>query len=77
MNLPNFWSQNSPWGFSFAHPWLLLLLLLVPLLALLRGPERALQLAALDEVRSALGAGGAAARAAAIAEEMTRGAARP
>jgi lipid-A-disaccharide synthase len=47
------------------------------LLALLRGPERALQLAALAEVRSALGAGGAAARAAEIAEEMTRGAARP
>jgi len=47
------------------------------LLALLRGPERALQLAAFAEVRSALGAGGAAARAAAIAEEMTRGAARP
>jgi lipid-A-disaccharide synthase len=46
------------------------------LLALLRGPERALQLAAFAEVRNALGAGGAAARAAAIAEEMTRGAAR-
>jgi lipid-A-disaccharide synthase len=47
------------------------------LLALLRGPERALQLAAFAEVRNALGAGGAAARAATIAEEMTRGAARP
>jgi lipid-A-disaccharide synthase len=47
------------------------------LLALLRGPERALQLTAFAEVRNALGAGGAAARAAAIAEEMTRGAARP
>ena len=33
MSLPDFWSPNSPWGFSFAHPWLLLLLLLVPLLA--------------------------------------------
>jgi len=47
------------------------------LLGLLRGPERALQLAAFAEVRTALGAGGAAARAAAIAEEMMRGAARP
>ena len=46
------------------------------LLSLLRGPERALQLAAFAEVRAALGAGGAAARAAAIAEEMMRGAAR-
>jgi lipid-A-disaccharide synthase len=47
------------------------------LLSLLWGPERALQLAAFAEVRTALGAGGAAARAAAIAEEMMRGAARP
>jgi N-terminal double-transmembrane domain len=41
LSLPNFWSQNSPWGFSFAHPWLLLLLLLVPLLAWLRGQRGA------------------------------------
>jgi lipid-A-disaccharide synthase len=47
------------------------------LLALLAGPAREGQLAALAEVRAALGGGGAAARAAAIAEEMTRGAARP
>ena len=46
------------------------------LLSLLHGPQRALQLAAFGEVRAALGAGGAAARAAAIAEEMMRGAAR-
>ncbi len=45
--------------------------------ALLAGPAREGQLAALAEVRAALGGGGAAARAAAIAEEMTRGAARP
>ncbi len=37
MSLPDFWSPNSPWGFSFMYPWLLLLLLLVPLLAWLRG----------------------------------------
>jgi Ca-activated chloride channel family protein len=37
LSLPSFWPQHSPWGFSFAHPWLLLLLLLVPLLAWLRG----------------------------------------
>jgi Ca-activated chloride channel family protein len=37
LSLPEFWPQNSPWGFSFAHPWFLLLLLLVPLLAWLRG----------------------------------------
>jgi lipid-A-disaccharide synthase len=47
------------------------------LLALLAGPAREGPLAALAEVRAALGGGGAAARAAAIAEEMTRGAARP
>jgi lipid-A-disaccharide synthase len=47
------------------------------LLALLAGPAREGQLAALAEVRAALGSGGAAARAAAIAEEMARGAARP
>ena len=37
MRLPAFWSPDSPWGLSFMHPWLLLLLLLVPLLAWLRG----------------------------------------
>jgi Ca-activated chloride channel family protein len=37
LSLPSLWPQTSPWGFSFAHPWLLLLLLLVPLLAWLRG----------------------------------------
>ncbi len=37
MNLSDFWPSNSPWALSFAHPWLLLLLLLVPLLAWLRG----------------------------------------
>ncbi len=47
------------------------------LLALLTGPARATQLAALAGVREALGAGGAARRAAEIAEEMTRGAAGP
>jgi lipid-A-disaccharide synthase len=46
-------------------------------LALLAGPARDAQLAALAGVRDALGGGGAAARAASIAEEMTRGAARP
>jgi lipid-A-disaccharide synthase len=44
---------------------------------LLAGPERERQLAALAGVREALGGGGAAERAAAIAEEMLRGAARP
>jgi lipid-A-disaccharide synthase len=47
------------------------------LLGLLSGPARETQLAALAAVREQLGAGGAAQRAAAIAEEMTRGAARP
>jgi lipid-A-disaccharide synthase len=47
------------------------------LLALLAGPAREQQLAALASVRDALGGGGAAGRAVAIAEEMTRGAARP
>lgn len=47
------------------------------LLALLAGPAREQQIAALATVRDALGSGGAAARAADIAEEMTRGAARP
>jgi len=47
------------------------------LLALLSGPAREAQLAALGAVRAQLGAGGAAQRTAAIAEEMTRGAARP
>ncbi|HEY1770561.1 MAG TPA: VWA domain-containing protein [Chthoniobacterales bacterium] len=37
MSLPDFWSPNSPWHFSFAHPWFLLALLLVPLIAFLRG----------------------------------------
>jgi len=46
------------------------------LLGLLSGPARETQLAALARVRERLGAGGAAARAAAIAEEMTRGAVR-
>ena len=41
MSLLNLWPSNSPWGFSFAHPWLLLLLLLVPLLAWLRGQRGA------------------------------------
>jgi lipid-A-disaccharide synthase len=47
------------------------------LLELLAGPARERQLAALAGVRDALGGGGAAERAAAIAEEMVRGAARP
>ena len=47
------------------------------LLALLAGPARARQLAAFGAVERALGGGGAAARAADIAEEMLRGAARP
>jgi lipid-A-disaccharide synthase len=47
------------------------------LLELLAGPARERQLAALAGVRDALGGGGAAERAAAIAEEMLRGAARP
>jgi lipid-A-disaccharide synthase len=46
------------------------------LLRLLAGPVREAQLAALAGVREALGGGGAAARAARIAEEMARGAAR-
>ena len=45
--------------------------------ALLGGPARTAQLEALAAVRDALGGGGAAARAARIAEEMARGAARP
>jgi lipid-A-disaccharide synthase len=44
---------------------------------LLAGPERERQLEALAGVREALGGGGAAERAATIAEEMLRGAARP
>ncbi len=47
------------------------------LLGLLSGPARETQLVALAAVRAQLGAGGAAQRAATIAEEMTRGAARP
>jgi len=46
------------------------------LLRLLSGPAREAQLAELAGVREALGGGGAAARAARIAEEMARGAAR-
>jgi lipid-A-disaccharide synthase len=46
------------------------------LLGLLAGPLREAQLAALATLREALGGGGAAARAAQIAEEMTRGAVR-
>jgi lipid-A-disaccharide synthase len=46
------------------------------LLGLLAGPAREAQLAALASLREALGGGGAAARAAGIAEEMTRGAGR-
>jgi lipid-A-disaccharide synthase len=46
------------------------------LLGLLAGPAREAQLDALATLREALGGGGAAARAARIAEEMTRGAAR-
>jgi lipid-A-disaccharide synthase len=46
------------------------------LLALLAGPAREAQLAGLAGVREALGGGGAAARAARIAEEMAGGAAR-
>jgi lipid-A-disaccharide synthase len=46
------------------------------LLRLLAGPAREAQLAELAGVREALGGGGAAARAARIAEEMARGAAR-
>jgi lipid-A-disaccharide synthase len=46
------------------------------LLGLLAGPAREAQLAALASLREALGGGGAAARAAQIAEEMARGAAR-
>ena len=46
------------------------------LLALLAGPAREAQLAALATLREALGGGGAAARAARIAEEMALGAAR-
>ena len=30
-------SDGTPFGFSFAHPWVLLLLLLLPILAILRG----------------------------------------
>jgi lipid-A-disaccharide synthase len=41
---------------------------------LLEGPARELQLAQLARVRERLGSGGAAERAAAIAEEMARGA---
>ncbi|MEO6971021.1 MAG: VWA domain-containing protein [Chthoniobacterales bacterium] len=41
MHLPDFFAPNSPWHFSFVHPWLLLLLLLVPLLAWLRGQRGA------------------------------------
>jgi Ca-activated chloride channel family protein len=37
----NLWPANSAWGFSFAHPWLLLLLILVPLIAWLRGQRGA------------------------------------
>lgn len=44
--------------------------------ALLQGPVREAQLARLAAVRARLGAGGAAERAAAIADEMIRGAAR-
>jgi len=44
--------------------------------ALLQGPAREAQLARLADVRARLGAGGAAERAAEIADEMIRGAAR-
>jgi Ca-activated chloride channel family protein len=37
LSLPDLWPTNSPWGLSFAHPWLLLLLAIVPLLSWLRG----------------------------------------
>jgi Ca-activated chloride channel family protein len=37
LSLPDLWPTNSPWGLSFAHPWLLLLLMIVPLLSWLRG----------------------------------------
>ena len=43
MSLPDFLSPNSPWGFSFAHPWLLPFLLLVPLLMWLRGQRGVLR----------------------------------
>jgi len=46
------------------------------LLGLLSGPAREAQLSAFASLRQALGGGGAAARAAAIAQEMTLGAAR-
>jgi Ca-activated chloride channel family protein len=41
LNLSDLWPSNSPWALSFAHPWLLLVLLLVPLLAWLRGQRGA------------------------------------
>ena len=41
MNLSNLWPHSSGWGFSFAHPWFLFLLLLVPLIAWLRGQRGA------------------------------------
>ncbi|MBA3963337.1 MAG: VWA domain-containing protein [Chthoniobacterales bacterium] len=37
----NLLPANSGWGLTFAHPWLLLLLLLVPLIAWLRGQRGA------------------------------------
>lgn len=41
MNPLKLWPEGSGWGFSFAHPWFLLLLLLVPLIAWLRGQRGA------------------------------------
>jgi Ca-activated chloride channel family protein len=37
LRLPDFLTGGTPWGFTFVHPWLLLLLLLVPAIAYLRG----------------------------------------
>jgi Ca-activated chloride channel family protein len=41
LHLPDWFSPDSPWHFSFAHPWLLLLLLLLPVLMWLRGQRGA------------------------------------
>ena len=41
MNPLKLWPDGSGWGFSFGHPWFLLLLLLVPLIAWLRGQRGA------------------------------------
>ena len=37
LQIPDFLNHSEPWHLSFVHPWLLLLLLAVPLLAYLRG----------------------------------------